>query len=138
MLSWSTHRNIISLTPCFAGSNIVAGVLYCVAGRELLVHPKCLNLTSHILTVPPPSAASGPTTTTTTTTSAAAPTGSGTLTPGQGCKQYYTVASGDNCGVIDTKFGITLAQFIKWNPEINSQCEWCSHRSVPGSVEMLT
>ncbi|TFK91429.1 carbohydrate-binding module family 50 protein [Polyporus arcularius HHB13444] len=81
-----------------ACSNIVAGVLYCVAGP-----------------------ASGPTTTT-TTTSAAAPTGSGTLTPGQGCKAYYTVASGDNCGVIDTKFGITLAQFIKWNPEINSQC----------------
>ena len=57
----------------------------------------------------------------TTTTAPAAPTGSGTITPGQGCKKYYTVASGDNCSVIDTKFGITLAQFIKWNPEINSQ-----------------
>ncbi|KAM5541623.1 hypothetical protein V8D89_004813 [Ganoderma adspersum] len=79
-------------------SNILAGVQYCVAG---------------------PSSGGG---TTTTTTSAAAPTGSGTITPGQGCKQYYTVVSGDNCSVLESEFGITLAQFINWNPEINSQC----------------
>ncbi|KAI0350482.1 hypothetical protein OH77DRAFT_1069072 [Trametes cingulata] len=79
-------------------SNIQGGVQYCVAG-------------------PPPG-------TTTTTSAAPAPTGSGTITPGQGCKQYYTVVSGDNCGTIDSKFGITLSQFIKWNPEINAQCEY--------------
>ncbi|PIL32555.1 hypothetical protein GSI_05258 [Ganoderma sinense ZZ0214-1] len=77
-------------------SNILAGIQYCVAG---------------------PSGGS-----TTTTTSAAAPTGSGTITPGQGCKQYYTVVSGDNCSVIESKFSITLTQFTTWNPEINSQC----------------
>ncbi|KAI0364298.1 hypothetical protein BV20DRAFT_1125711 [Pilatotrama ljubarskyi] len=77
-------------------SNILGGVQYCVAG-------------------PPPG-------TTSTTSAAPAPTGSGTITPGQGCKEYYTVVSGDNCGTIDSKFGITLAQFIKWNPEINAQC----------------
>ncbi|KAI0364300.1 hypothetical protein BV20DRAFT_1029986 [Pilatotrama ljubarskyi] len=79
-------------------SNILGGFQYCVAGRE-----------------------SSPGTTT-TTSAAPAPTGSGTITPGQGCKQYYTVVSGDNCSVIDSKFGITLSQFIKWNPEINDQC----------------
>ncbi|KAJ2988304.1 hypothetical protein NUW54_g9156 [Trametes sanguinea] len=77
-------------------SNIIAGVQYCVAGA------------------PPGS--------TTTTSSAMAPTGSGTLTPGEGCKKYYTVMSGDNCSVIAQEFGITLAQFIQWNPEIDSQC----------------
>ncbi|RDX41745.1 hypothetical protein OH76DRAFT_1411835 [Lentinus brumalis] len=77
-------------------SNIIAGVQYCVAGPS-----------------------SG---TTTTTTSAGAPTGPGTISPAQGCKEYYTVVSGDTCAVIDTKFRITLAKFIQWNPEINSQC----------------
>ncbi|KAI0714387.1 hypothetical protein C8T65DRAFT_644159 [Cerioporus squamosus] len=77
-------------------SNIIAGVQYCVAGPS-----------------------SG---TTTSTTATAAPTGPGTITPGQGCKEYYTVVSGDTCEVIDNKFGITLAKFIQWNPEIDSQC----------------
>uniref|UniRef100_A0A8H7XNW2 LysM domain-containing protein n=1 Tax=Psilocybe cubensis TaxID=181762 RepID=A0A8H7XNW2_PSICU len=45
---------------------------------------------------------------------------SGTVT--SGCTSYYTVVSGDSCSVIEAKFGITLAQFTTWNPEINSQC----------------
>ena len=32
------------------------------------------------------------------------------------------MVSGDNCSVLESEFGITLAQFISWNPEINSQC----------------
>ncbi|KAJ7502450.1 hypothetical protein B0H11DRAFT_1988665 [Mycena galericulata] len=44
----------------------------------------------------------------------------GTIT--EGCTQYYTVASGDGCGTIESKFNLTLAQFISMNPEINSGC----------------
>ncbi|VDC05352.1 unnamed protein product [Peniophora sp. CBMAI 1063] len=94
-LSWNPEVN----SQC---SNIQAGLQYCVAGPSTT-----LTTTA---------------TTPTSTSAAAAPTGSGTITPGQGCTKYYTVASGDNCSVIDTKFGITLAQFTKWNPEINSAC----------------
>ncbi|KZV98835.1 hypothetical protein EXIGLDRAFT_273250 [Exidia glandulosa HHB12029] len=75
-------------------SNIQGGVQYCVAGPA----------------------------TTTTPAPPAAPTGSGTISPAQGCKKYYTVVSGDNCSVIEAKFGITLTAFIKWNPEINAAC----------------
>lgn len=44
----------------------------------------------------------------------------GTIT--QGCTKYYTVVSGDGCASIESKFTLTLAQFIAMNPEINSGC----------------
>lgn len=44
----------------------------------------------------------------------------GTIT--DGCTAYYTVKSGDSCGVIESNFNITLTQITIWNPEINSQC----------------
>ncbi|KZV65858.1 carbohydrate-binding module family 50 protein [Peniophora sp. CONT] len=94
-LTWNPEVN----SQC---SNIDAGVQYCVAG--------------------PATTATTASTSPTSTSAAAAPTGSGTITPGQGCTQYYTVVSGDYCGLIDSNFGITIAQFIKWNPEIDADC----------------
>ncbi|KAJ7140505.1 hypothetical protein C8R43DRAFT_588687 [Mycena crocata] len=44
----------------------------------------------------------------------------GTITAG--CTQYYTVVSGDGCASIESKFGLTLSQFIAMNPELNSGC----------------
>jgi hypothetical protein len=29
---------------------------------------------------------------------------------------------GDDCGTVATKFGITIAQFLAWNPAISSDC----------------
>uniref|UniRef100_A0A8H7XIN7 LysM domain-containing protein n=1 Tax=Psilocybe cubensis TaxID=181762 RepID=A0A8H7XIN7_PSICU len=76
--------------------NIFVGLQYCVAGPA--------------------------STSTITTSPAASPTASGTITPAQGCKLYYTTVSGDFCFKIETQFNITLAQFLEWNPEINSDC----------------
>ncbi|KAF8193652.1 hypothetical protein BJ912DRAFT_959969 [Pholiota molesta] len=59
---------------------------------------------------------------TSSTTPATSPTASGTITPAQGCEAYYTTVSGDFCFKIETQFSITLAQFLEWNPEINSDC----------------
>ena len=33
-----------------------------------------------------------------------------------GCKQYYTVQSGDSCTNIETTYGISFAQLYAWNP----------------------
>ena len=33
-----------------------------------------------------------------------------------GCKQFYTVQSGDSCTNIETTFGISFTQFYAWNP----------------------
>ena len=41
------------------------------------------------------------------------PTASGEVV---GCKQYYTVQSGDSCTNIETTYGISFAQFYAWNP----------------------
>ncbi|KAJ7465728.1 hypothetical protein FB451DRAFT_423455 [Mycena latifolia] len=41
---------------------------------------------------------------------------------GDACSKIYTVASGDSCGAIETKFGITLADIIAWNPYLTSSC----------------
>ncbi|KAJ6455190.1 hypothetical protein C8R45DRAFT_845998 [Mycena sanguinolenta] len=41
---------------------------------------------------------------------------------GSGCSQTYTVVSGDTCGAIEARFGITDAQLHTQNPSINSGC----------------
>ncbi|KAJ7154882.1 hypothetical protein C8R43DRAFT_1235156 [Mycena crocata] len=44
----------------------------------------------------------------------------GTIT--SGCTEYHTVISGDSCSTIETRFSLTLSQFISMNPEIDSNC----------------
>ena len=44
----------------------------------------------------------------------------GTIT--DGCSEYYTVVSGDNCGLIETKFNLTSTQFLTYNAEIVADC----------------
>ncbi|KAJ7491814.1 hypothetical protein B0H11DRAFT_2007939 [Mycena galericulata] len=44
----------------------------------------------------------------------------GTITAG--CTTYHSVVSGDECASIESTFGITLAQLIAMNPELNSGC----------------
>jgi hypothetical protein len=39
-----------------------------------------------------------------------------------GCAKWYTIAANDNCGTVSTKYGITSAQFLALNPELNAQC----------------
>ncbi|KAJ7174357.1 hypothetical protein C8R46DRAFT_1189193 [Mycena filopes] len=52
---------------------------------------------------------------------ASSPTAPGTITTG--CTQYYTVVSGDFCGKIESQFGISFAQFVAWNPEVDAACD---------------
>ncbi|KAF9465228.1 hypothetical protein BDZ94DRAFT_1281595 [Collybia nuda] len=33
------------------------------------------------------------------------------------CNTYHTVVSGDNCGAIETRYGIAAVDFFRWNPE---------------------
>ncbi|KAJ7348317.1 hypothetical protein DFH08DRAFT_865744 [Mycena albidolilacea] len=46
------------------------------------------------------------------------------LNPGSwnNCTTYYTVQSGDNCNVIDSKFNISFSDFERWNPEVATTC----------------
>ncbi|RYO83707.1 hypothetical protein DL766_008640 [Monosporascus sp. MC13-8B] len=56
-------------------------------------------------------------------------TGNGIATPTptqagmvSNCKAFYKVVSGDICATITSKYKITSAQFIRWNPAAKSDC----------------
>lgn len=70
-----------------------------------------------------------PTTTKKTTTTTTKP-GNGVATPSPiqpgmtgSCKNFHKVVSGDQCGAIAKKAGISLANFNKWNPGVGSNCK---------------
>ncbi|GAB1211057.1 hypothetical protein ATERTT37_000169 [Aspergillus terreus] len=79
-------------------------------------------------------------TTTTSTTTSSAPTNSPTM-PGiaENCDGFYKISSGDQCDTIAKAYGISTAQLLSWNTEIDDNCSnlWlgyyiCVH--VPGAT----
>ncbi|KAJ6477835.1 hypothetical protein C8R47DRAFT_1139600 [Mycena vitilis] len=82
-----------------ACTNIILGEAYCVAALP------GVSLTS--------------TSTTTAPTGAPSNVASGTWT---NCTTYYTIVSGDNCNLIETRNSLSFTDFLKWNPEINTAC----------------
>ncbi|KAL4907338.1 hypothetical protein BDW74DRAFT_176115 [Aspergillus multicolor] len=40
----------------------------------------------------------------------------------ENCDQFYLISSGDQCGTIAESHGITTAQLLSWNTEINADC----------------
>jgi LysM repeat protein len=68
--------------------------------------------------------------TTTTTTAAPTSTGNGIQTPTpiqdgmtKDCNKFHLVVSGDGCTSIQSKYGITFAQLLAWNPAIGGNCQ---------------
>lgn len=59
--------------------------------------------------------------TTTTGNGIATPT---PIQPGMvgNCDAFHKVASGDECGVLASRYGVTVAQLTAWNPQIGSGC----------------
>ncbi|KAI2720884.1 hypothetical protein CBS147332_4124 [Penicillium roqueforti] len=60
-----------------------------------------------------------PSTASATATTSAVPTQTGYI---DGCQEFYTVESGDDCSTMEAEFGVTLAQLYAWNPSIGSTC----------------
>ncbi|KAL7945345.1 hypothetical protein V8C42DRAFT_322860 [Trichoderma barbatum] len=79
------------------------GTSYCVLGND-----------------PPPTSTSTISTTSrassTTSGGPPAPTRPGTV---QGCQKWYVVKSGDGCSDVAANNGITIAQFVAWNTDVN-------------------
>ncbi|KAK8080354.1 hypothetical protein PG997_008172 [Apiospora hydei] len=62
-----------------------------------------------------------------TTTTAGNGNGITTPTPTQpgmvdNCDEFYLVKSGDSCAAIASSSGISLGQFVEWNPSVGSGC----------------
>lgn len=81
-----------------ACSNILAGEAYCVQTSNSTGSSSSSSSSNG----PPSNVASGTVTT--------------------GCTKYYTVVSGDSCATIQTRFGISITQFLTMNSEVNSAC----------------
>ncbi|KAK2029532.1 LysM domain-containing protein [Colletotrichum zoysiae] len=69
----------------------------------------------------------GGTTTTRPPTTTTTGNGIATPTPTQpnmvgNCDAFYRVVSGDTCAAIAGKSGISLSQFVQWNPSVGSSC----------------
>ena len=60
-----------------------------------------------------------PTTSSLAYVSAPAPTPSGTTAK---CYKYHTVVSGDYCSLIESEYGITMAQLVAWNTDLKDDC----------------
>ncbi|KAK1565963.1 uncharacterized protein LY79DRAFT_529670 [Colletotrichum navitas] len=66
-------------------------------------------------------ATSRPTATTTTGNGIATPTPTQPNMVGN-CDAFYRVISGDTCAAIASKSGISLSQFVEWNPSVGGSC----------------
>ena len=104
--SWGqTLANFQALNISISCSTLTAGQSCCVVGT---VKDEPATTTSTITTTA---------LTTTTSTSQYEPTQPGIP---QNCDSFHLIASGDQCGTIEAKYGITDAQFKAWNPSIDS------------------
>ena len=90
-----TNGQFLALNPGITAqcTNIILGDAYCVLS---------IYAGGPVITGPPANVAPGTITT--------------------NCTGYYTVVSGDSCGTIETKYGITDALFHSMNPELTSTC----------------
>lgn len=112
--SWGlTLANFESFNPGIDCPTLVAGQSYCVIGT--------VSSSSIISTTSPEPTTRTPTSTTTVTTTTSAlpsPTQPGLVA---NCDKFYLVSSGDQCNIIEAKFGISATQFAAWNPYIDAR-----------------
>lgn len=108
---WSiTVAQLVSWNPGLTcPGDLVQGQDYCVVGTVVTSTSTTMTSSKHTAS-----------TTHTTTTSAAAhqPQQSGLAA---NCNDFYQVASGNSCDSIESRFGISAAEFRVWNPSINSR-----------------
>ncbi|KAH6608260.1 LysM domain-containing protein [Trichoderma cornu-damae] len=71
----------------------------------------CIGVTGTPTQPPQPS--------TTACAGAPTPTQPGAVCP---CKKWHMVVSGNTCDSIEKQYGITAAQFNKWNPQVGATC----------------
>ncbi|OOQ86161.1 hypothetical protein PEBR_22597 [Penicillium brasilianum] len=104
---------------------LLPGLYYCVQVNFTTISVSSVNpistTTSIFSSTTVVSATTTTTTTTTTGSSIATPT---PIEPGMvdGCTGFHLVVSGDTCADIAADAGISLTDFISWNPDVGSDC----------------
>ncbi|KAF2121004.1 hypothetical protein BDV96DRAFT_641641 [Lophiotrema nucula] len=135
-----TFSALINMNPSLdsACSNLLLGYDYCVApvngtgvpvvtstrqpGQSTTSSSKPTSgsiKTSSTITPSSSTKASSSTKTTASPVATPTPTQAGMVS---GCKKFYKAISGDGCWAIANANGITLDQFVAWNPAVKSDC----------------
>lgn len=106
------------LNPSITCPDLDTTKLYCVIGTVSDDTSSAMSTTTMSSSTTSKSLVTTPSTITTTT--AAVPTNSPAM-PGivDNCDGFYKVSSGDHCDTIAETYGITTAQLLSWNSEIN-------------------
>ncbi|KAL2821619.1 hypothetical protein BJX63DRAFT_378708 [Aspergillus granulosus] len=137
--SWGLDVEALQhLNPGITCPGLDTSKTYCVIGTVTDEPGTTLTTTASSRTTTTTTATT--TTKSATTTTTTAPSNSPTM-PGivDNCDGFYKVSSGDQCDTIAKAHGITTAQVLSWNSEINESCSnlWldyyiCVH--VPGTT----
>ncbi|KFY47397.1 hypothetical protein V495_01947 [Pseudogymnoascus sp. VKM F-4514 (FW-929)] len=117
VLGWGlTVDQFQKLNPDAQCPNLDITKNYCVIGT---VTAPGTTTTTSAPTTPPTTTTQG-----TSTTTSAEPTGPSPTMPGiaENCDKFHKIASGDQCDVIETLYGISDNQFKEWNSEISADC----------------
>ncbi len=119
-----TLAQFLSWNPAVSSDcsqNFWIGDSYCVGVSASTSKPA--STTSRLSTSSSRTSAAGSTTTGKPTTAKETAPDKPTLSgiPCQ-CNLYYDVIAGDSCSVVESKFGISHAQFLAWNPSVSEDC----------------
>ncbi|KAL6695657.1 hypothetical protein J3F84DRAFT_348976 [Trichoderma pleuroticola] len=117
-----------SLNPDVSWPNPVVGQNYCVVDTVSSA-PSSSSPSSQSSTRSSSSALPAKTSSTLVTSTRASTTSSSTTSDqpqqtgtGANCNNFYLVQPGDSCPAIESEFGISMSQFIAWNPSVNTGC----------------
>ncbi|PNP56833.1 hypothetical protein THARTR1_03131 [Trichoderma harzianum] len=147
---WSlTEQTFESLNPDVSWPNPVVGQNYCVVDTVSSALPSSSS-SSQSSTRSSSSALPAKTSSTLVTSTRASTTSSSTTSDqpqqtgtGANCNNFYLVQPGDSCPAIESEFGISMSQFIAWNPSVNTGCTniiagyyYCV--GVPGASKLST
>ncbi|KAL5087856.1 hypothetical protein Trisim1_007507 [Trichoderma cf. simile WF8] len=144
-----TEQTFESLNPGVSCPSLVAGQNYCVVGTVSSAPPSS-SFSSQLSTSSSSSALPAKTSSTLVTSTRVSTTSSSTTSdqPQQtgtaaNCNKFYLVQPGDSCPAIESEFGISMSQFITWNPSVNTGCTniiagyyYCV--GVPGASKVTT
>ncbi|KAK3386683.1 hypothetical protein B0H63DRAFT_558330 [Podospora didyma] len=116
-----THAQFLQWNPAVSSDcsqNFWLGDTYCVGVSSASSHASSTTSTKSSST-----SSRGSSTSSSAATGAQSTPGAPTMSGIPcNCNKYYTIVSGDTCGTVETRFGITHAQFLLWNPTVSSDC----------------
>ena len=118
VLGWGiTVERFQELNPDAQCPNLDITRNYCVIGTVTAPGTTASTSATSVPTTPPPTS-----TTLVMSTTSAEPSGPSPTIPGiaENCDKFHKIASGDQCDVIETLYGISDNQFKEWNSEINA------------------